>query len=110
MFAPSATFHYCLVNRYSFIILFNCIDSVVLSSGICFLMSGCADADKAHKAISVTNSKLFWHVTKNSAFQGGLRIVKVDLDTEELIKDKDGYCIEVSHASTGTCEAATSTQ
>ncbi|KAF9538105.1 hypothetical protein EC957_007224 [Mortierella hygrophila] len=34
------------------------------------------------------------------AFQGGLRIVKVDLDTEELIKDKNGYCIEASHAST----------
>lgn len=28
-------------------------------------------------------------------FQAGLRIVRVDLDTEELIKDKDGFCIEV---------------
>jgi hypothetical protein len=39
----------------------------------------------------------------NSAFQGGLRIVKVDLDNEELIKDKDGYCIEVSRVSIAPC-------
>ncbi|KAF9910073.1 hypothetical protein EC991_007404 [Linnemannia zychae] len=35
------------------------------------------------------------------AFQGGLRIVKVDLDTEELIKDKNGYCIECEMGETG---------
>ncbi|KAH7044111.1 hypothetical protein BKA57DRAFT_494918 [Linnemannia elongata] len=35
------------------------------------------------------------------AFQGGLRIVKVDLDTEELIKDKNGYCIECAPGETG---------
>ncbi|KAF9934739.1 hypothetical protein FBU30_000597 [Linnemannia zychae] len=28
------------------------------------------------------------------AFQGGPHIVKVDLDTEELINDKNGFCIE----------------
>ncbi|KAF9204881.1 hypothetical protein BGZ59_000813 [Podila verticillata] len=34
-------------------------------------------------------------------FQQGLRIVKVDLDTEELIKDKNGYCIECDYGETG---------
>ncbi|KAG0026363.1 hypothetical protein BGZ81_006436 [Podila clonocystis] len=35
------------------------------------------------------------------AFQPGLRIVKVDLDTEELIKDRNGYCIECDYGETG---------
>ncbi|KAG0055229.1 hypothetical protein BGZ83_009284 [Gryganskiella cystojenkinii] len=34
-------------------------------------------------------------------FQAGLRIVRVDLDTEELLKDKDGYCIECDYGETG---------
>ncbi|KAG0367771.1 hypothetical protein BC939DRAFT_26967 [Gamsiella multidivaricata] len=34
-------------------------------------------------------------------FQPGLRIVKVDLDTEELIRDKNGYCIECEFGETG---------
>ncbi|KAF9323621.1 hypothetical protein BG006_001286 [Podila minutissima] len=34
-------------------------------------------------------------------FQPGLRIVKADLDTEELIKDKNGYCIECDYGETG---------
>ncbi|KAG0356649.1 hypothetical protein BG005_004437 [Podila minutissima] len=38
---------------------------------------------------------------KRVIFQPGLRIVKVDLDTEELIKDKNGYCIECDYGETG---------
>ncbi|KAG0209614.1 hypothetical protein BGX33_005435 [Mortierella sp. NVP41] len=34
-------------------------------------------------------------------FQPGLRIVKVDLDTEELIKNKNGYCIDCVPGETG---------
>ncbi|KAF9953775.1 hypothetical protein BGZ72_005166 [Mortierella alpina] len=34
-------------------------------------------------------------------FQPGLRIVKIDLDTEELIRDKDGFCIECAPGETG---------
>ncbi|KAF9950627.1 hypothetical protein BGZ70_001291 [Mortierella alpina] len=34
-------------------------------------------------------------------FQPGLRIVKIDLDTEELIKDKNGFCAECAPGETG---------
>ncbi|KAF9277991.1 hypothetical protein BGZ68_008851 [Mortierella alpina] len=35
------------------------------------------------------------------AFHPGMRIVKIDLDTEELIKDKNGFCIECAPGETG---------
>ncbi|KAF9348383.1 hypothetical protein BGX26_000211 [Mortierella sp. AD094] len=34
-------------------------------------------------------------------FQANLHIVKVDLDTEELVKDKNGYCIECAPGEIG---------
>ncbi|KAF9111445.1 hypothetical protein BGX27_004925 [Mortierella sp. AM989] len=35
------------------------------------------------------------------AFQASLRVVKVDLDTEELIKDENGHCIECAPEEIG---------